>query len=54
MEKLTAKEYRLLEIALTNLLELYAELGTPRGTEKAVLQFEKLKNKLVLINQKSI
>lgn len=50
MDKLEPQEYRILEIGLTNLLELYAEIGTPAGSEKAILEFERLRDKLNKIN----
>lgn len=49
MAKLTKKEYGLLAIGLQNLLELYAELGIPKGTEKAVEEFERLRKKLLIL-----
>lgn len=52
MEILEKKDYRLMEIALQNLLEIYEETGIPEGTEMAVEELIKLRSKLIEINKR--
>lgn len=51
MGTLEKKDYRLMEIALQNLLEIYEETGTPEGAEMAVEELIKLRSKLIEINK---
>jgi|GEM_PF-2557829 len=49
MEKLEKNDFRLMVLALENLLEFYAETGMPEGSEKAIDELQKLRLKLIRI-----
>lgn len=49
MEKLEKKDFRLMVSALENLLEIYAETGMPKGSEKAIDELQILRLKLIRI-----
>jgi len=47
LEKLEKNDFRLMVLALENLLEIYAETGMLTGSEKAIDELQKLRLKLI-------